>query len=60
MRKKIIYWWISTIVLFQRLAILFAAMQDIPTDGLAKRLEKFHSDVIDDPKLSATLLHHYQ
>lgn len=33
-----------------------AAMQDIPTDGLAKRLEKFHADVIDDPKLSATLL----
>ncbi len=31
-------------------------MQDIPTDGLAKRLEKFHADVIDDPKLSATLL----
>ena len=33
-----------------------AAMQDIPTDGLAKRLEKFHCDVIDDPKISATLL----
>jgi len=33
-----------------------AAMQDIPTDGLAKRLEKFHADVINDPKLSATLL----
>ncbi len=33
-----------------------AAMQDIPTEGLAKRLEKFHAEVIDDPKLSATLL----
>ena len=33
-----------------------AAMQDIPTEGLAKRLEKFHTEVIDDPKLSATLL----
>jgi hypothetical protein len=32
------------------------AMQDIPTEGLAKRLEKFHSEVIDNPKLSATLL----
>lgn len=33
-----------------------AAMQDIPTEGLAKRLEKFHSEVVNDPKLSATLL----
>lgn len=33
-----------------------AAMQDIPTEGLAKRLERFHAEVIDNPKLSATLL----
>lgn len=32
------------------------AMQDIPTEGLAKRIEKFHTDVIGDTKLSATLL----
>lgn len=32
------------------------AMQDIPTQGLAQRLEKFHADYIDDPQISATLL----
>lgn len=32
------------------------AMDDIPTAGLAKRLEKFHADVIDNPQISATML----
>lgn len=38
------------------LADFVSAMQDIPAQGLAKRLEQFHADVIDDPRLSATLL----
>jgi hypothetical protein len=38
------------------LADFVSAMQDIPTTGLARRLEKFHADVIQDEKLSATLL----
>jgi hypothetical protein len=33
-----------------------AAMADIPTQGLAKRLEKFHQDVIQDHTLSSILL----
>ena len=32
------------------------AMDDIPTAGLATRLEKFHADVIDNPQISATML----
>ena len=58
--KKIIYWWIFTIVLFQPLGDFVAAMQDIPTDGLAKRLEKFHAEVIDDPKSQQHYFHLYQ
>ncbi len=38
------------------LADFVSAMQDIPTAGLAQRLEQFHSDVIQDEKISATLL----
>ena len=38
------------------LADFVAAMQDIPTAGLAQRLEKFHVDVIKDSALSATML----
>ena len=33
-----------------------AAMQDVPTQGLAQRLERFHADVIKDEALSARML----
>ena len=33
-----------------------AAMQDVPTQGLAQRLERFHADVIKDEAMSARML----
>lgn len=38
------------------LADFVSAMHDVPTQGLTQRLEKFHRDVINDTKISATLL----
>jgi hypothetical protein len=33
-----------------------AAMDDIPTQGLAQRIERFHADVVQDAAMSARLL----
>lgn len=33
-----------------------AAMDEVPTDGLAQRIERFHADVVQDTTMSARLL----